>query len=135
MSGVCPQAVSRRSTSAPNSISTATEEALPDAAAKCSGVTFPVVVSGVEAAKRFEWTPIYFKELDVTGSNAFAIEEIDGVRKHAMQWYVEMCEQGLDVTALISHRFALSDWRKAFDTLMNKGKTGALKIVLEPDEG
>jgi threonine dehydrogenase-like Zn-dependent dehydrogenase len=91
-----------------------------------------VVVSGVEAAKRFEWTPIYFKEVDVTGSNAFAIEEIDGVRKHAMQWYVEMCEQGLDVTGLISHRFALADWRQAFDTLMNKGKTGAMKVVLEP---
>jgi threonine dehydrogenase-like Zn-dependent dehydrogenase len=92
-----------------------------------------VVVSGVEAPKRFEWTPIYFKEVDVTGSNAFAIEEIDGVRKHAMQWYVEMCEQGLDITALISHRFALSDWREAFATLMNKGRTGALKVVLEPD--
>ncbi len=94
-----------------------------------------VVVSGVEAPKRFEWTPIYFKEVDITGSNAFAVEEIDGVRKHAMQWYVEMCEDGLDVTDLVTHRFALTDWREAFATLMNKGKTGALKIVLDPQAG
>jgi threonine dehydrogenase-like Zn-dependent dehydrogenase len=91
-----------------------------------------VVVSGVEAAKRFEWTPIYFKEVDVTGSNAFAVEEIDGVRKHAMQWYVEMCEQGLDMTPLITHRFTLDGWREVFATLMNKRKTRALKIVIEP---
>jgi threonine dehydrogenase-like Zn-dependent dehydrogenase len=92
-----------------------------------------VVVSGVEAAKRFEWTPIYFKEVDVTGSNAFAVEEIGGVRKHAMEWYMDMCTEGMDLTALVSHRFALSQWRDAFATLMSKGRSGALKVVLEPD--
>jgi threonine dehydrogenase-like Zn-dependent dehydrogenase len=94
-----------------------------------------VVVSGVEPAKRFEWTPIYFKEVDVTGSNAFAVEEIDGVRKHAMQWYLDFCADGLDISALVTHRFALSQWREAFAALMSKRQTGAIKVVLEPDPG
>ena len=50
ISGVCPQAVSPRSTSAPYSISAATEEALPDAAARWSGATLPVVVPGLGVA-------------------------------------------------------------------------------------
>ena len=43
-----------------------------------------LVISGVEAPKRFEWTPLYFKELHVIGSNGFGVEEVGGVAKHAM---------------------------------------------------
>jgi threonine dehydrogenase-like Zn-dependent dehydrogenase len=46
---------------------------------------------------------------------------------------MEMCTEGMDLTALVSHRFALSQWREAFATLMSKGRSGALKVVLEPD--
>ena len=35
-----------------------------------------LVVSGVEPPKRFEWTPLYFKELRVIGSNGFGVEEV-----------------------------------------------------------
>ena len=35
-----------------------------------------LVISGVEPPGRFEWTPLYFKELRVIGSNAFGIEEV-----------------------------------------------------------
>ena len=28
---------------------------------------------------RFEWTPLYFKEVKLIGSNAFGVEEYDGV--------------------------------------------------------
>ena len=38
-----------------------------------------LVVSGVEPPKRFEWTPLYFKELRVIGSNGFGIEQVGGV--------------------------------------------------------
>jgi len=38
-----------------------------------------LVVSGVEPPKRFEWTPLYFKELRVIGSNGFGVEEVGGV--------------------------------------------------------
>src|SRR5215472_4084736 len=50
-----------------------------------------VVVSGVEEPRRFEWTPLYFKEVAVLGSNAFAMETLGGRRVHAMQAYLEMC--------------------------------------------
>ena len=53
-----------------------------------------LVQSGVSTPGRWEWTPIYFKELTIAGSNAFGMEEIDGVRKHAIAHYLDMAAAG-----------------------------------------
>ena len=44
-----------------------------------------LVKSGVHAPGRWEWSPLYFKEITWVGSNAFGIEEVDGVRQHGIQ--------------------------------------------------
>jgi threonine dehydrogenase-like Zn-dependent dehydrogenase len=88
-----------------------------------------VAIIGVEAPKRFEWTPIYFKELRVVGSNAFGAETFRGVRKHAMEHYVDLCAEGtVDLSPLVTHRFPLDDWREAFQTAMHK-RTGCIKVA------
>ena len=53
-----------------------------------------IAVSGVHAAGRFEWSPWYFKEVRIVGSNAFGIEEVDGVRKHAIEHYLDFARDG-----------------------------------------
>jgi len=86
-------------------------------------------IIGVEAPKRFEWTPIYFKELRVVGSNAFGVEEFRGVRKHAIEHYVDLCASGeVDLSFLVTHQFQLDDWRSAFHTAMTK-TTGCVKVA------
>jgi threonine dehydrogenase-like Zn-dependent dehydrogenase len=91
-----------------------------------------LVVSGVEPPKRFEWTPLYFKELRVIGSNGFGIEEVGGVAKHAMEHYFDFVAAGLDLTPVITHRFPLERWAEAVLTLKNSRRTGAVKVLLEP---
>jgi threonine dehydrogenase-like Zn-dependent dehydrogenase len=91
-----------------------------------------LVVSGVEPPKRFEWTTLYFKELRVIGSNGFGIEEVGGVAKHAMQHYFDFIAAGLDLTAVITHRFPLDQWAEAVLTVKNSRQTGAVKVLLEP---
>jgi threonine dehydrogenase-like Zn-dependent dehydrogenase len=91
-----------------------------------------LVVSGVEPPKRFEWTPLYFKELRVIGSNGFGIEEVGGVAKHAMQHYFDFIAGGLDLTPVITHRFPLDEWAQAVLTVKNSRHTGAVKVLLEP---
>jgi threonine dehydrogenase-like Zn-dependent dehydrogenase len=91
-----------------------------------------LVVSGVEPPGRFEWTPLYFKELRVIGSNAFGIEEVRGVRKHAFEHYFDWVAEGLDLSPLVTHRFRLSEWDRALLTASQASKTGAIKVVLRP---
>jgi threonine dehydrogenase-like Zn-dependent dehydrogenase len=91
-----------------------------------------LVVSGVEPPKRFEWTPLYFKELRVIGSNGFGIEEIDGVAKHAMEHYFDFISAGLDLTPVITHRFPLVRWAEAVLAVKNASRTGAVKVLLDP---
>jgi threonine dehydrogenase-like Zn-dependent dehydrogenase len=88
-----------------------------------------IVVSGVEAPRRFEWTPLYMKEAQLIGSNAFGVETFEGRRLHAMQIYFELVARGMDVTPIISHRFPLDDYKRALLTLRDKGKTGAVKAL------
>src|SRR5215472_9645526 len=91
-----------------------------------------LVISGVEPPKRFEWTPLYFKELQVIGSNGFGIEDVGGVAKHAMLHYFDFIAAGLDLTPVITHRFPLDRWDEAVLTAKNSRQTGAVKVLLEP---
>jgi threonine dehydrogenase-like Zn-dependent dehydrogenase len=91
-----------------------------------------LVVSGVEPPKRFEWTPLYFKELRVIGSNGFGVEEVGGVAKHAMEHYFDFIADGLDLTPVITHRFPLERWGEAVLALKDARRTGAVKVLLEP---
>jgi threonine dehydrogenase-like Zn-dependent dehydrogenase len=91
-----------------------------------------LVISGVEPPRRFEWTPLYFKELRVIGSNGFGVEVVGGVAKHAMEHYFDFICDGLDLTPVITHRFPLERWNEAVLALKNSRRTGAVKVLLEP---
>ncbi len=93
-----------------------------------------LVISGVEPPGRFEWTLLYFKELHLIGSNGFGIEELRGVRKHSFEHYFDLVAEGLDLSALVTHRFPLSKWDEAVLTLASARKTGAVKVLLLPGE-
>ena len=89
-----------------------------------------IILIGVEPPKRFEWTPIYFKEISVIGSNGFGIEEYEGRRQHAMEWYFEFIKtKGIDATAIITHHFALNDYKKALMTCYRQGDNNAVKVM------
>jgi threonine dehydrogenase-like Zn-dependent dehydrogenase len=91
-----------------------------------------MVIIGVEPSTAFEWTPLYFKEISIIGSNGFGIEEFEGQRKHAMEWYFEFIEQrGLDVTPIITHHYAMRDYRAAFMTCFDQSKSGAVKVLFD----
>ena len=91
-----------------------------------------IVALGVEPPRRFEWTPLYFKELSLVGSNAFGVEEWDGRRQHAMEWYLEFLRtKRIDATPIITHRFALDEYRQAFLACHDQGATGAVKVLFD----
>jgi threonine dehydrogenase-like Zn-dependent dehydrogenase len=91
-----------------------------------------IVALGVEPPRRFEWTPLYFKEIALCGSNAFGMETWQGRRQHAMEWYFEwLREKRLDAAPIVTHRFALERYREAFLACRDQGASGAVKVLFE----
>jgi threonine dehydrogenase-like Zn-dependent dehydrogenase len=92
-----------------------------------------LVQSGVSTPGRYEWTPVYFKELTIAGSNAFGVEEIEGERKHAIQHYLDLVVGGrIDVGGMLTHTFPLEGWWDAIRALADQQTSGAIKIAFAP---
>ncbi len=103
-----------------------------EVAVRIAGPRSTVVMSGVDTPARFEWSPHYFKEINLVGSNAFGVEEWNGVRKHAMEHYFDLIRSHrIDVTPILTHRFALADFKEAFRTAHAQGETGAVKVLFD----
>jgi len=91
-----------------------------------------LVQSGVHGAERWEASPLYFKEISFVGSNAFGVEEVAGERKHGIQHYLDLASRGrVDLDGLLTHTFALADWRAAFGALARQERSGAMKVAFD----
>ena len=91
-----------------------------------------LVQLGVSAPGRFEWTPWYFKELRLVGSNAFGDETFEGRRRHAFEHFFDLLRDGrIRLDGMLTHRFALDEWREAFTTIVRQGETGAVKVAFD----
>jgi threonine dehydrogenase-like Zn-dependent dehydrogenase len=92
-----------------------------------------LVQTGVHTPGRWEYTPIYFKELSIVGSNAFGVEEVEGVRQHALRHYLDLVMAGrVDLTGMLTHRFPLDHWHDALRALSTQEESGAVKVAFEP---
>ena len=91
-----------------------------------------LVKAGVHGPTLWEDTPLYFKELKMVGSNAFGFEELDGVRKHGIDHYLDLVRDNrIDLTGMLTHRFLLEDWRSAFATIATQDTSGAIKVAFD----
>ena len=91
-----------------------------------------LVKAGVHGPTSWEWTPLYFKEISWVGSNAFGFEEVDGVRQHGIQHYLDLASDGrVDIADMLTHTFRLDDWRDAFGALATQEDSGAIKVAFD----
>jgi threonine dehydrogenase-like Zn-dependent dehydrogenase len=91
-----------------------------------------MVKSGVHAPERWEWSPLYFKEISWVGSNAFGVEEVDGIRMHGIAHYLRLADEGrIDLTGMLTHVLRLEQWREAFTLLATQEKSGAIKVAFD----
>jgi threonine dehydrogenase-like Zn-dependent dehydrogenase len=91
-----------------------------------------MVKSGVHAPERWEWSPLYFKEISWVGSNAFGVEEVDGIRMHGIAHYLRLADEGrIDLTGMLTHVFRLEQWREAFTLLATQEQSGAIKVAFD----
>jgi threonine dehydrogenase-like Zn-dependent dehydrogenase len=91
-----------------------------------------LVKLGVHGPARWEDTPVYLKEIHFTGSNAFGMEEVDGVRRHGIAHYLDLASSGrVDLSPMLTHTFELANWRDAFGALADQESSGAIKVAFD----
>ena len=92
-----------------------------------------VVLVGLAATPRgVDWTPIWLKELELRGTFCYGYEHVEGRRVRTIALALEWMAQGrVDVARLVTHRFPLERWRQAVQAAADKGRSGAIKVVLE----
>ncbi len=91
-----------------------------------------IVVVGVAPPERFEWTPLYFKEITLTGSSGCGLETFEGQRKNGFQHYLELTAAArISGTEIITHRFPLAAYQEAFVTAHEKRTTRSIKVLFD----
>jgi threonine dehydrogenase-like Zn-dependent dehydrogenase len=91
-----------------------------------------LVKSGVNPPARWEWSPLYFKEISWVGSNAFGTEEVEGVRQHAMAHFLQLVGDGrIDLAGMLTHTYRLPEWREAFTALATQTESNAIKVAFD----
>ncbi len=79
----------------------------------------------------FDQTPLWHQELRMIGTNSHGMECYQGRQASTFDLVIEMIKDGrLNLDPFITHRFALEDYRRAFD-LVRKKNEKVIKVVFE----
>jgi L-iditol 2-dehydrogenase len=94
-----------------------------------------VTLIGLASMPRgIDWTPIWLNELRINGTVCYGVEDYQGERMSTMDIAVRMMVDGVvNLEDMVTHRFALEDYRAAFETVTGKGSSGVIRAVFEFD--
>ena len=67
------------------------------------------------------------------GSSGFGIETLDGERRHAVEHYLAACEDGLDLSWLVTHTDALEGYLDVCTVLADPERSRVIKAVFAPN--
>jgi len=94
-----------------------------------------MVLVGLAAfPKGVDWTPIWLKEVQVRGSFWCSTEQFEGRAMRTYEIAVELLRTGrLSLSALLTHKFRLEDYKQAIAANLNIGSSRLIKSVFEFD--
>ena len=93
-----------------------------------------VVEVGTTQIALVDTAPLWFDELTVVGANGRAFEDYNGRRMHTYEIVFDLIRRKrLNLTELVTHRFALDEYPEALKTLSQRGASGAIKVVFAPN--
>lgn len=93
-----------------------------------------VVILGAHLARgRIDYSPIWFREVTVSGVYAHGPEQYDGRSTNTLQLALDLLSTTARLpVSLLTHRIPLSDYRRAADLMANKSTSKAIRIALIP---
>jgi threonine dehydrogenase-like Zn-dependent dehydrogenase len=94
-----------------------------------------VMVGTAGALGPVDFSSLWFRELTLTGSSMYAYGTFQGQKIRTYDKAVELLARGdYPVAGMVSHRFRLSDYRRAFAAAFDKRRHQSLKVVLDIGE-
>lgn len=104
-----------------------TDDSIDDALrlTKQGGKTVLVGLAGV--TKKVDWTFVWFKELKVVGTNSSSGEIFRGEKKRGYKIALQLMEEDLDLSPLLTHTFKLEEYKKAIEMNFYRGKYQLVK--------
>jgi threonine dehydrogenase-like Zn-dependent dehydrogenase len=93
-----------------------------------------VVILGLGSISRHtDWTPVWLKELQLTGSYIYRWETWQGRRIRTLDLALEWMGAGrVDLAPLVTHRYPLDRYTDALTAAMAKADSHAFKVVFTP---
>jgi threonine dehydrogenase-like Zn-dependent dehydrogenase len=91
-----------------------------------------VLVGMPAIPKTVDWTTIWFKELNLQGVYAYGVEEFGRERVKTFELALRFMSEGkVDLRPLVTHRFALTDYKRAIRTALATGPSRSVKTVFD----
>ena len=92
-----------------------------------------VLLGNVATLKSVDWTPLWLKELRITGSLAYGAHGHGGASLNAFNEAAQIIarEQAL-FQPLVTHTFALDDFQKALSVARSRSGEQSVKVALKP---
>jgi threonine dehydrogenase-like Zn-dependent dehydrogenase len=91
-----------------------------------------VVLVGASPPERFEWSLLFWKEINLVGSLSYGMEEVRGERRHAFEVAFEMMDQKkLRLEEIPVQTYRLADYREALRDLLHKGNSQLVKAAID----
>jgi threonine dehydrogenase-like Zn-dependent dehydrogenase len=89
-----------------------------------------VLVGMPAIPKSVDWTTIWFKELQVIGAYAYGLESVGGQRLRTFEFALRLLQGRLrHLTQIVTHRFPLTDYKRAIQTALFTGPSRSIKTV------
>ena len=91
-----------------------------------------VLLVGASPSKRFEWSLLYWKEIELAGCMSFGTETVQGRHRNAIEIVFELAaNKKLRLDLLPVQTFRLADYRTAFRTLLGKSQGRTVKVAFD----
>ena len=95
-----------------------------------------ILVGMPSIPKTVDWTTIWYKELHVLGTYAYGIEDHAGERVRTFELALRFLgERHAELAPLVTHRFPLTDYRRAIRTALLTGPHRSVKTVFAFTQG
>lgn len=92
-----------------------------------------VLIGAAGVLEKVDWTSVWKNELSIHGSYTYGPEEFRGRKQHTYEVVRTLLQEqsGPDASLLVTHRFALTEYVKAIEANLDRGRHQSVKTVFD----